>query len=149
MVDKTLILRKLSEIDLYRKQLDEYSNITISKYSKDWKIQRIVEQTLQMMIEVCLDIAGHIIADQEYRVPSSYADMFRILNENNIIDESLANVLEKMAKFRNIVVHQYDKVDHSIVVSILRKNLDDFNNYKNVIVSLLQQEENRHKAERN
>ena len=101
-----------------------------------------------MMIEVCLDIAGHIISDQEYRVPSSYAEMFRILNENNIIDETLSNALDKMAKFRNIVVHQYDKVDHSIVISILRKNLNDFNTFKNVIVSFLQQEENRHKAER-
>jgi len=148
VVDKTLILRKLSEIDLYGRQLNEYSNITISEYSKDWKIQRIVERTLQMMIEVCLDIAGHIISDQEYRVPSSYAEMFRILNENNIIDETLSNALDKMAKFRNIVVHQYDKVDHSIVISILRKNLNDFNTYKNVIVSFLQQEESRHKAER-
>ncbi len=84
VVDKTLILRKLSEVDLYGRQLNEYSNITISEYSKDWKIQRIVERTLQMMIEVCLDIAGHIISDQEYRVPSSYAEMFRDVKNTKV-----------------------------------------------------------------
>jgi len=35
----------------------------------------------------------------------------------------------KMAKFRNIVVHQYETVDAEIVVLILRKHLDDFENF--------------------
>ena len=36
---------------------------------------------------------------------------------------------EKMAKFRNIVVH-HDKVDAEIVVGILKKDLKDFMDYK-------------------
>ena len=43
----------------------------------------------------------------------------------------------KMAKFRNVVVHQYEKIDPSIVVSILHKNLDDFEKYKRAIIKYL------------
>ena len=137
MVDRKLILRKLSEIDQYRNQLSEYSTITIKEYAKDWKTQRIVERTLQMMIEACLDIAGHIISDEEFRVPESYADMMLILYENDIINASLENVLNKMAKFRNFIVHHYDNVEHTIIISILHKNLDDFEKLKTAIISYL------------
>jgi uncharacterized protein YutE (UPF0331/DUF86 family) len=59
MVDETLILRKISELDEYYRQIIEYDNITVAQYSKDWKIQRIIERTLQMMIETCVDTVSH------------------------------------------------------------------------------------------
>jgi uncharacterized protein YutE (UPF0331/DUF86 family) len=48
VVDKTLILRKLAELEEYLGQVKEYASITVDRYSKDWKAQRIVERTLQM-----------------------------------------------------------------------------------------------------
>ena len=59
MVDETLILRKLGELDEYYRQIKEYGKITVAEYSGDWKVQRIIERTLQMVIETCVDIAGH------------------------------------------------------------------------------------------
>ena len=137
MVDETLILRKLSELDEYNKQIKEYEKITVAQYSGDWKIPRIIERTLQMMIETCVDIASHIIADKGYRVPKSYSDTFKVLREEKIVSSKLFNSLEKMAKFRNIVVHHYDKVDAKIVVGILKKDLKDFMGYRDAIISFL------------
>ena len=137
MVDKALILRKLAELEVYHGQIKEYDDIPVDQYMSDWKIQRIIERTLQMMIETCADIAGHIISDKGYRVPKSYAETFRILHEENVLGEKLREPMEKMAKFRNIVVHSYDKVDAEIVVRILRNHLDDFLKYRNAIVAFL------------
>ena len=142
MVDETLILRKLSELDDYYKQIGEYKKITVAKYTGDWKIQRIIERTLQMMLETCVDIAGHIISDKGYRIPKSYGDTFRVLYEEKILNSKQVSALEKMAKFRNIVVHHYDKVDAEIVVGILRKDLNDFVDFRNVIVSFLKSDNN-------
>lgn len=70
MVDKNLILRKISELEEYISQLEELKNdISIEKYLKDWKIQRAIERTLQISIELCVDIANHIISDEKWRVP--------------------------------------------------------------------------------
>jgi uncharacterized protein YutE (UPF0331/DUF86 family) len=139
MVDKELLLRKLADLEEYFLQIKEYEMITVAEYTEDWKSQRIVERTLQIMIETCVDIAGHIISDKGYRVPKTYADTFRVLQEEEILDKGLFKTMEKMAKFRNVVVHDYDKVDTEIVVTILRKHLDDFLHYKNAIVALLKQ----------
>jgi len=137
VVDKILILRKLAELDEYLVQIKEYITITVDEYSKDWKAQRVVERTLQMMIETCADIAGHIISDKGYRVPATYADTFRVLYENGLLNKELFETLEKMAKFRNLIVHHYDKVDPDIVIAILKKDLKDFSAYKDAITKIL------------
>ena len=140
MVDKSLILRKLAELEEYLGQIKEYSENTVQEYSDDWKIQRVVERTLQMMIENCVDIASHIISDRKYRIPKSYADTFNVLHKEGIIEKELFDTMERMAKFRNIVVHHYDKVDAAIVVDILKRYLGDFQRYANAIVNLLKEE---------
>jgi uncharacterized protein YutE (UPF0331/DUF86 family) len=137
VVDEVLLLRKLSELEEYLKQVKEYANVNEEQYSKDWRVQRIVERTLQMMIETCADIAGHIISDRGYRIPTSYADTFRVLYEKEILTKEPFETMEKMSKFRNIIVHHYDHIDPEIVISILRKDLDDFLIFKNAIVNLL------------
>jgi len=139
VVDKVLLLRKLAELEEYLRQIKEYANVNVEQYSKDWRIQRIVERTLQMMIESCADIAGHIISDRGYRVPTSYADTFRVLYEKEILTKDLFETIEKMSKFRNIIVHHYDRIDPEIVVTILRKDLDDLLAFKNLIINLLNQ----------
>lgn len=137
MVDKSLILRKFTELEEYLKQIKEFSNISIEDYARDWKTQRIVERTLQIMIEICVDIANHIISDKGYRTPKSYADTFRVLCEEGILGKTTLKIMEDMAKFRNIVVHHYEKVDEVIVVNILKKHLNDFLAYRDAIISLL------------
>lgn len=137
MVDKNLILRKISALDEYLKQINEYTDISLKVYASDWKVQRIVERTLQMMIETCMDISGHIISDEKFRIPETYADMFRILAENKILNESQLVAFDKMAKFRNIIVHNYEKIDPEIVIGILKRNLNDFEDFKSAIISYL------------
>ena len=137
MVDKALVYRKVSELELYLKQIQEFSSLTADGYRNDWKAQRIIERTLQMMIETCADVAGHIVSDRGMRAPTSYADTFKVLSENSIIGEELCATMGKMAKFRNVIVHQYEQVDADIVVLVLKKHLDDFERYRDSVLAYL------------
>ena len=94
-----------------------------------------------MMIETCVDVAGHIISDRKYRVPNNYADAFGVLQENDLVSKELCHTMQQMAKFRNIVVHNYDKIDAEIVIGILRKRLNDFIFYKDAIVKTIKESE--------
>jgi len=137
LVNRLLIGRKLAQLDTYLGQISEFSKISVSAYKSDWKTQRIVERTLQMLIELCIDIANHIISDGGMRLPSGYADTFAVLMENKVINRNLLKTVDEMAKFRNVVVHQYEKIDPAIVVSILHNNLKDFESYKKSIIKYL------------
>jgi uncharacterized protein with HEPN domain len=59
---------------------------------------------------------------------------------NAALDKKLYAVMEKIAKFRNIVVHHYDKVDAEIVIAILKNDLADFSRYKQAIVKFLEKD---------
>jgi len=137
LVDEALILRKLADLSTYVQQISEFRSLSVDKYKSDWKTQRIVDRTLHMMIEMCIDITGHLISDRKLRVPESYADAFRILNENGIVSDDLIEPLVKMSKFRNIIVHQYEKVDPEIVISILQRNIDDLKKFSDEIVTYM------------
>ncbi len=141
MVDKSLIMRKLADLETYTRQVAEFASVTLQEYGENWKTQRIVERTLQMAIEVCVDIANHMIADHAFRVPTTYAESFQVLKENGVIHKELQENLSRMCKFRNIVVHEYDKVDPAIVISILRNNLKDFETFKSSMINILQKSE--------
>lgn len=134
MVDRPLILRKLAELDTYLGQVRQFCGVSLAEYQTNWRTQRVVERTLQITIETCSDIAHQIIADRSLRVPTSYADAFRVLHENQIIGDELLPVMEKMAKFRNVVVHQYESVDAEIVILILKKHLTDFEAFRDAVI---------------
>lgn len=89
------------------------------------------------MIELCVDIANHVISDKGYRVPVGYADTFKVLKEEGIFHGELQEAMEKMAKFRNILVHHYDRIEPSIMVDILNHRLKDFLRYREAILSCL------------
>lgn len=130
MVDRDLFLRKLADLDLYLGQVSEYRGINVEQYRQDWKTQRIVERTLQMAIEVCVDIATHVIADRELRVPTTYAEAFEVLGEAGLVDSEMQEAMVRMAKFRNVIVHEYTRVDAGIVIRILREHLDDLAQFR-------------------
>lgn len=134
MVDKSIVFRKIAELETYCGQLKTFPDITIDDYKSNWKTQRIVERTLQIMIETCVDIATHIISDGGMRAPTSYSDTFKVLFEHNIINSELFTTMEKMAKFRNVVVHQYEEINAEIVMLILKKHLGDFERFKDAVL---------------
>jgi uncharacterized protein YutE (UPF0331/DUF86 family) len=137
LVDKTLMMRKLSELEEYLNQVMEFTSIKEEEYSGDWKIQRIIERTLQMMIELTVDISAHLISDKRLRVPTGYADAFKVLFEGGLINQDLYQVLVQMAKFRNIVVHHYDQIDDTIVVDILQNHLGDFLLFRDAVLKII------------
>lgn len=129
MVDRDLILRKLADLEQYLNQLSEYRGLSVDDYQRDWKIQRIVERTLQIAIEACVDIASRVIADRGLRVPATYAETFEVLAEAGLLDSGLRDAMVRMAKFRNVIVHEYTRVDSAIVVRVLNECLEDFTRF--------------------
>lgn len=48
--------------------------------------------------------------------------------------------MEIMVKFRNVIVHQYDRVDAEIVVGILKRDLENFLSYKKAVIDFIKKE---------
>ncbi len=124
MVDRDVINRIFTNLDEYLRDLEELKkNSTLQDFIANKVTRRYAERTLQLAVEACLDLAQHIISYQGFREPLDNKDCFQVLYEEGIINQSLAGRLKKMAQFRNVVVHDYLKINPEIVFAIIQKDL--------------------------
>ena len=133
MVNKQIVFRLINNIESYLNDLKEIDSISFEEYSTDIKTQRFVERTLQIAIEAMFDIAHHIISDEKYREPDTYADAFKVLSEQKIVDKNFLSTAKLMAQFRNKIVHYYENIDQELVYSIAKNRREDFKLYTDMI----------------
>jgi len=130
VVDRDLVLRKLAEVDRYLGELAEYRGLDLAAYTSDWKTQRIVERTIHLAIEACMDIADHIVADRRLPVPDTAAATFAVLAEAGILEPELGRALGRMVGFRDILVHDYARLDPVILLRVLKVDLADIERFR-------------------
>jgi uncharacterized protein YutE (UPF0331/DUF86 family) len=123
MTDPELIAKKLALIETSVRELQTLGRPEL--IGKDIREERFVEHTLQIAIQASLDAASHIVSDDRLGEPSSYRELFALLARADYVPRELANELEKMAGFRNVLVHGYEEVDLTIVREIVENRLDD------------------------
>jgi len=139
MVDQDIIVRLLSNVEGFVSDLRAATDITHEHFLQDIRSQRFVERTLQVAVEASMDVAHHIISDERWREPDSYADAFVVLAENSVISSEAAGRCRLMAQFRNKIVHYYEKVDPEQVFAIFSGHLGDFDEYVKAVRLWLQQ----------
>ncbi|SDL04046.1 type VII toxin-antitoxin system HepT family RNase toxin [Halarsenatibacter silvermanii] len=128
MVDPEVVKSKLIKLEEYIQELKEYNDIELTDYKNDKIKKRYLERTLQLALESILDIGNHIISDERLGSPNNNADIIKILTEHKIFDvsEEKKEQYIRMAKFRNILGHDYAEIEDEIIVNILNNHLEDF-----------------------
>ena len=81
---------------------------------------------IQRACEAALDVGQYLIRRERLGVPQSARDVFALLAQANWIDAALADAMKRMVGFRNIAVHDYQKLQLPIVQAILEKHLGEF-----------------------
>lgn len=137
MVKREVVILRLDKLKEYIKFLNEIKKITKESYISSPMTYGASERFLHLAIECTIDIANHLISDLRFRKPESNRDIFEILYENKIIGEKLKESLCSMASFRNILVHDYLKLDRGIVYDIIKNNLKDFDEFIKIAVEYL------------
>ena len=124
MVDAEVVRNKLEHLEEYINDLEEYQDLSLEKLGGDKVLFRYLERTIHLAVESVLDIGSHIISDERLGNPKFNSQIIEILAENNIIKENVESYI-KMAKFRNIIVHNYAEIDPEILLVIIKENLSD------------------------
>lgn len=133
MVDRSLIARKLVLLQETKESLARYDISSFAAFKESHMAQKAVEKSLQEMIEICMDIGKHIIADEHFGFPEEGKEIFHILQTHNMISEETTELFEKMVGFRNVIVHLYEKIDLEKVYAYWKKHLGDFDRFTSEI----------------
>lgn len=82
-------------------------------------------------------MASHILAQKNGRTPTTMAESFMLLAEEKIISEGVAQALVKSVGLRNLLVHEYSKIDWNIVTKVANEHLDTFRDFAKEILKSL------------
>ncbi|MBI4264562.1 MAG: DUF86 domain-containing protein [Acidobacteria bacterium] len=92
---------------------------------------------LLLAIEAALALCYHWSAKHLRTTPEDYAACFGALADAGLITRALADRLQRMARFRNLLIHMYWKVDYERVYQILRDDLDDLRAFSAAVAAQL------------
>lgn len=133
MVDREIVECLLGLLEEYIDDLESVKGISFKEYKSAKQVRRFVERTLQIAIEACLDIGWHIISDEGLPEAENNREVFAVLADSKVIDMEIVSTLQNMASFRNLIVHDYAKIDDEIVYGILKKRIGDFRKFSKMI----------------
>ncbi len=136
MSKKTLeiIFAKLSRLDEYLKFLTDISKARKESFISDYRIYGVAERFLHLSIEILIDVGKLTVIELKFERPENSHEIFEILAKNKIISKPLYKRLSGIAGFRNILVHEYMKIDRAIVYKNLKSGLKDIRDFKKAIV---------------
>lgn len=93
-------------------------------------LQDIIMINLERLVQLSVDVGALVISEKGWHpIPDSMAGIFEKLEQEKAIQPELADRMKKSVGFRNLVVHEYDKINWSIVFDILTHQLADFRNF--------------------
>lgn len=138
MLDHEAITALLDKLDEYGKILKELQRIPKSEFIADYHVYGLAERYLQLSIECLFDIGRLIIAGLGLQKPNRHQEIIEILWEAEVVSTNLASKLQGIAGFRNILVHNYLKINHNLVYENLQKGVTDFEDFAREIAEFLQ-----------
>ncbi len=124
-----VIENKISSIRKYLGILRSYQGYSRQTIEEDVTLKGALERYLYLVAQASIDLAEEIIAFRGFRRPGSNNESFYILEEEHFLSRSLCNKLVKMAGFRNVIAHDYAKLDYEKVYSVLQHDLGDIEEF--------------------
>ena len=76
----------------------------------------------------------HLVRVHKLGIPQESRDAFALLEQTGRLEASLADRMKRMVGFRNVAVHDYQRLNLDIVRSIVRERLDDFIEFARVVL---------------
>ncbi|MCG2690395.1 DUF86 domain-containing protein [Candidatus Parcubacteria bacterium] len=138
MLDKEFIKNKINFIQKELEILSNLKNYSLQEIVSDYFKHSTVERIIEKVIGDALDINQHIISEsQKVEVPNDYAETFLALAKLNILPKDFSEIIAKSVGLRNILVHNYRKLDEERFYHSMKDCLNDYTKYCEFILKYL------------
>ena len=129
MVDKDLVLTKAGNVKKHLGRVEKKAKTDLKTFLGDLDRQDIIAFNLEVAVQNCIDIAAHIIGAEGLGVPGSTAEMFYLLEENDYLSAEITEKMIKAVGLRNLIAHEYGKIDLKQIYEISQNDYKDLNTY--------------------
>jgi uncharacterized protein YutE (UPF0331/DUF86 family) len=127
-------VERLARLEDYVRLLDGLRGRTFD----DPYARLTLERAFHLAAEAALDVGEMLIARRGWTKPATYRDVVRVLGDEGVLPAEFADRFAGMASLRNLLVHDYTRIDHTRLAALLHR-LDDFRTYARHVVTALQE----------
>jgi uncharacterized protein YutE (UPF0331/DUF86 family) len=129
VIDPDVVARRLLALNESLKELERPEAKDASALAASSMLRAAVERWLQVAIEACIDVASHVIASEGWPPPSTGREAFMILSQHGRIPNGLAQHLGLAVGLRNLLVHDYARVELTVLSHTIRDDLPDLREF--------------------
>jgi uncharacterized protein YutE (UPF0331/DUF86 family) len=134
MVDRRIIAEKVAAVERSLQRVVERRGTNLEEFVQDKGLQDSVILHLMQAVQGCIDLAAHVVADEELGVAASTRVFFYILSDKQVIDVPLREKMISAVGFRNLAAHEYAKLDLKQVYAIATDGLQDIEAFIRAVV---------------
>ena len=122
-----IIEAKLRIIEDKLSEIESWNIGTFQQLQTNSMLRNATERALQVSIESIIDICEHILALEGISAQDTSVNVLKKVIEKGIIKNDPEYI--EMIRFRNFIVHRYEKIDIEIIYAIVSKKLPVFRNF--------------------
>jgi uncharacterized protein YutE (UPF0331/DUF86 family) len=115
VVNRDVTAAKLADLAGRVERIRRHTKSSAAELASDQDAFELVSFNLMLAVQLCCDIASHIIADDQLPAVRSLGEAFTRLAEHRILTAETAQGMSRAAGFRNVVAHGYVSIDPAIV----------------------------------
>ncbi|WP_461022366.1 type VII toxin-antitoxin system HepT family RNase toxin [Thalassiella azotivora] len=101
---------------------------------------RGVKYAFVSSIEACIDVAQHLCSSEGWGPPSDNGDAMTVISQHGVLDREHARAMRQAVGFRNVLVHEYVRVDDDVVTARLA-DLSDLERFMTDVAAFVGGEE--------
>lgn len=124
-----VILNKIACIENCLNRIKEEYEGHESELETNYSKQDSIILNLQRACKAAIDLGTRIIRIKNLGLPQGSRDVFALLEKSKIISPSISKKMQAMVGFRNVAVHDYQKLNFMILRAILNSHLLDFHDF--------------------
>ena len=129
------VLNKKESIERCVRQIRRYYDLPSEiPFAEDQLKQDAISANLQRLCQLAIDLANLTIRKKKLGLPKDSVDSFQLLVNAGVIEQPMGNKLKGMVGFRNILVHEYTKLDLNLMTDVIENHLDDIIEFAQQIV---------------
>lgn len=115
MVNRDVVATKLVALATRVERVRKHAKARSAELAADQDALDLVAFNLMLAVQICSDLASHIIADEGWPAARTIAEGFSRLHEHGVLSAANAQALGRAAGLRNVVAHGYAEVDVALV----------------------------------
>lgn len=139
-IDKTRVNHYLDQIASETNDLETMLAQADEEILSDQHLLKSLKYSIIVIAEAIAATLQHILAKRDNVVVDGYMAVFRKTREYRVLSDDLVSRLQPFLRFRNMLVHQYWRVDDQTFLENLRHGVKDFHEFGKHIRNLFREQ---------